>query len=101
VVYVRRYEQAPIINGGKQFGTTTVASAIRKAVQSGRLAHRLSVLQGNERLDIIAGRELTDARNWWIIAAASGIGWSLQVPPGTRLIIPTDLSQVIELMATL
>ena len=34
---------------------------------------------------------------WWVIAAASGIGWGTQVPPGTLLRIPTDLSMILVL----
>ena len=42
----------------------------------------------------IAGEVYDNARLWWIIAAASGIGWAPQAPPGTFLIIPTDLGQI-------
>jgi len=54
------------------------------------------VLNEGERLDTIAGRVYGNARLWWIIAAASGIGWPLQVPPGTQLLIPTDLKQTAQ-----
>ena len=40
-----------------------------------------------------------DSSLWWIIAAASNIGWGLQVPPGTVLKIPTDLGQIVAMMA--
>ena len=39
-----------------------------------------------------------DGMNWWIIAAASGIGWWLQCPPGTLLAIPTSISQIERLL---
>jgi len=51
-----------------------------------------------ERLDVIAGRVYGDGRLWWIIAAASGIGWWLQVPAGTRLVIPTSLDAISDLL---
>ena len=52
------------------------------------------IVQEGDRLDAIAGRFYGDGRLWWIVAASSGIGWWLQVPPGTRLLIPTDLNQI-------
>ena len=91
---IRRYTRTPVINGGKQLGTPDAAPAIKTAVNAGTISTTTQILQGAERLDVIAGRIYGDARNWWIIAAASGIGWGLQVPPGTRIVIPTDLGQV-------
>ena len=43
---------------------------------------------------MIAGDAYNDSSLWWVIAAASGIGWGLQVPPGTVIRIPIDLAQV-------
>ena len=34
-----------------------------------------------------------DSRFWWVLAAASDIGWGLQVPPGTIINIP-NINQV-------
>jgi hypothetical protein len=51
------------------------------------------VLQQNQRLDTIAGDVYGNGKLWWIIAAASNIGWGLQCPAGTILLIP-DLSDV-------
>jgi nucleoid-associated protein YgaU len=90
-----RYDNVTRIAGGKVIGTTTGHVAVRNAATSGRLSTKVYVLQEGERLDILAGREYGNARYWWVIAAASGVGWGLQVPPGTRLIIPTDLNQVL------
>jgi hypothetical protein len=33
-----------------------------------------------------------------VLAATSNIGWGLQVPPGTRLLIPIDIGRVMELV---
>ena len=52
-------------------------------------------MQEGERLDTIAGKIYGDSNYWWVIAAASGIGWPLQVPPGTLLRIPEDLGAVL------
>ena len=91
---MRRYTRVPLIKGGKQMGTSAASVAIRAAVDTGVIDFKQHVLQEGERLDIIAGREYGNASLWWILAGASAIGWSLQVPPGTLIIIPTSLSQV-------
>lgn len=95
---IRRYARAPIINGGLQYGTSFAIQAIRNAIAAGSLTTSTRTLQAAERLDVIAGQVYGDARNWWIIAAASNIGWMLQAPPGTRIVIPTDLSQISDIV---
>jgi nucleoid-associated protein YgaU len=55
------------------------------------------VLKGFERLDTIAGKVYGDATLWWVLAAASGIGWGLQVPPDTIVNIP-NIKQVEQLI---
>ena len=90
----QRYATTPKIAAGRQYGTAVAHNSIRRAVQQGQIGAREHVLKEGERLDTIAGRVYGNARLWWIIAAASGIGWPLQVPPGTLLLIPTDLRQV-------
>ncbi len=95
---IRRYARAPILAGGTKYGTSLATNVIKQAVNASIIKTRVYVLQGSERLDTVAGREYGDASNWWIIAAASGIGWALQVPAGTRLIIPTDLNEINDLV---
>jgi hypothetical protein len=55
-------------------------------------------MKEDARLDVMAGREYGDASLWWVIAAASNIGWGLQVPAGTRILIPATLSQIADLV---
>lgn len=95
---ISRYARAPIIKGGLQFGTSRAVPLVKKAVDNGSIDVVERTIQGAERLDILAGKIYGDSRNWWIIAAASGIGWMLQVPPGTRLLIPTNLSQISDIV---
>ena len=91
---LNRYDNDPSIQGGKLLGTNRALANLRAAVLDGRVSTVEKVLSSAERLDILAGRYYGDGRLWWIIAAASGIGWWLQCPAGTRILIPTDLASV-------
>ena len=50
------------------------------------------------RLDILAGTLYGDGRLWWVLAAASNIGWWPQVPAGTLIRVPADLTEVENLL---
>ena len=93
---INRYRNASLINGGSARGSSN-ANLIYTGIETGRIRSSNRVMQQGERLDIIAGQEYGDATLWWVIAAASGIGWALQVPPGTSITIPNidDISGVI------
>ena len=95
---MRRYLPAPVLGGGTFYGTYVPSKILRDAATSGLISVRKDYLREGERLDVIAGAEYGDSRLWWIIAGASGIGWNLQVPPGTYLLVPTDLVQVAALV---
>tara|TARA_B000000557_G_C20400554_1_gene286202 strand:+ start:222 stop:461 length:240 start_codon:yes stop_codon:yes gene_type:complete len=73
-------------------GSASKVSNIRAAVQDGSLQITLYTTKEGERLDQIAGKFYGDGRYWWVIASASNIGWWLQVPTGTRLVVPLDLN---------
>lgn len=91
---IYRYARTPRINFGTQMGVSNTVVRIRNAVKSGEIPILSQItLTGNDRLDSIAGDVYGDSRYWWILAAASDIGWSMQVPPGTLLNI-VDLSVV-------
>lgn len=92
-----RYARTPKLDLGAQFGTSQAVAVIRAAIKSGRLPYTSTVIRGVERLDTLSGTIYGDARYWWVLAAASDIGWGLQVPPGTIIIIP-DLSNVGQLV---
>ncbi len=86
------------MGGGTFYGTYIPSKILRDAASSGALSVRNDYLREGERLDTLAGVEYGDSRLWWVIAGASGIGWNLQVPPGTHLLIPTNLMQVAALV---
>ena len=93
-----RYNRTSQLNLGAQYGTSRSISAIRKAISSGQITVTQQIIvKGSERLDTIAGVVYGDARYWWILAAASNIGWGLQVPVGTILSVP-QLSDVASLI---
>jgi len=88
-----RYARSPILDYGSQYGTSRTREAIQTAIKEGRISIRTIVVRGVERLDTIAGSVYGDGRYWWILAAASNIGWGMQVPPGTIIRIP-DLGDI-------
>lgn len=84
---------------GKNIVSNSRASfTIYTAIESGAVNYGVKILEEGERLDTIAGQAYGDSSFWWIIAAASGIGWGLQVPPGTVLRVPTNINEVIGLL---
>ena len=89
-----RYNRDSRIKAGTQLGTNTAAYRIQQGIKQGKITVRREILKSGERLDHIAGRVYGDSRLWWIIAAASKIGWGLQLPPGVVVVIPKNLAQV-------
>ena len=94
---ISRYSRTPRLDLGAQFGTSIAIQNIRAAIKDGQIPVKTILLRGAERLDTIAGHAYGDSRYWWVLAAASNIGWGLQVPPGTIIKIP-DLAAVIKVV---
>jgi len=94
---VKRYARANILGLNKQYGTSRSVQVIRKGIDSGLIRFSSQILKEGQRLDTIAGEVYGDAQLYWVIAAASNIGWTMQVPPSTILRIP-NLSDVAELI---
>tara|TARA_R110001592_G_scaffold270009_7_gene536314 strand:+ start:49 stop:336 length:288 start_codon:yes stop_codon:yes gene_type:complete len=90
---MRRYTKDKRIRGGK-LETAKSVSALRRAKEYGLIPIKEIVLTESQRLDHIAHEYLGNSRDWWIIAALSDIGWGLQLPPGTILYVPTDISAI-------
>lgn len=83
---------------GEKIGTTDVSSRIYFAAQRNQIGYSTTRLAEKQRLDHIAARSYGDGTLWWIIAAASGIGWGMQCPAGTVIRVPNDLNAIYELL---
>jgi len=86
------------INGIPAIKTNLFSSRVFRGVESGAIKCNTHILEEGERLDTLSYTIYGDSSYWWVIAAASGIGWSLQVPPGTFLRIPINMSDILSLM---
>ena len=91
-----RYSKIPRIENGRGIGTTTMNSRMFFAAERGILKCTVRPLKGGERLDTIAADKYGDSQYWWVIASATGIGWCLQVPPGTTIRIPLSLGEALK-----
>ena len=89
-----RYSFSKRTNLGRVVGPSKASYKIYRAVESGAISSTLKTLEEGERLDQLAGVIYGNSTLWWIIAAASGIGWGLQAPPGTILYIPLNLADI-------
>tara|TARA_B100001989_G_C24510525_1_gene450148 strand:+ start:452 stop:733 length:282 start_codon:yes stop_codon:yes gene_type:complete len=78
-----------------------ISGILYRAVENGEIDVDIRISEEGKRLDHYAYDYYGDASYWWVIAAASGIGWWLQVPPSTYLVIPTNLSQIEDLKESL
>ena len=92
---MRRYDKTKVFPFEGYYGISNAIPQIRNGISNSTIRYRTQMLKEGERLDTIAGKVYGDGRYWWVIAAASGIGWGIQVPPGTVIIIP-DINQVAE-----
>ena len=96
---INRYDRTDVMGGGKMLATPENIRRIHRAVRQGNIICKQIILREEERLDHIAGKVYGNGQLWWVIAAASGIGWGLQVPPGTRISVPTELSGIAMLVS--
>lgn len=95
---ISRYSNNSRINLGSQLGTSEDILKLRRGIKNGSIPIIKTIISsGGDRLDTLAGAVYGDAKYWWILAAASEIGWGLQVPSGTLINI-IRLSDVDSLM---
>ena len=81
-----RYTSNSRRGGGDSLTTAQSVLILRRAIKYGTIQPiRKIITTGYDRLDTLAGAVYDDSRYWWILAAASNIGWGLQVPPGTTI----------------
>lgn len=93
---LNRYRNNPITTVDKRldsyeirrYTTSDLISVIYQECEAGIIPFKQIIFREGDRLDLIAAREYGDGLDWWLIAAASGIGWWLQVNPGTIIKIP-------------
>ena len=95
---VGRYTGLQPVNGGLGFPTVRSASRIRRAILQGRIPYTSTVLAEGQRLDTLAGQKYGSSNLWWILAAASGIGWGLQVPAGTIILVPDSPGTILKFL---
>ena len=94
---IGRYTFAGLIDGGVGKSNPRISSKIFLGVMNGAIPFTSRKVELGERLDQIAAKSYGNPDYWWVIAAASGIGWGLQVPRGTIIRIPNDLSTVLNI----
>ena len=95
---ISRYQKDTIISSPQRLSTAEAVQRIRQGVSNGTIrTQEISLVEG-QRLDQLAGQYYGDGQLWWVIAAASGIGWWLQTPPGTRVLIPVDIDAALRLV---
>jgi len=83
---MRRYDNVEVL--GFHYATSDKISRLRENIKNGNITCAQIILQEGVRLDNLAGKYYGDGKLYWIIAAASGIGFCLQTPPGTVIMIP-------------
>ncbi len=93
-----RYSFSANLKNGLGQNLVSISKAsprIFRAVETQTIAYSVHILEEGERLDYLAGIYYGDSSFWWILAAASGIGYALQVPPGTVIRIPNSISDAL------
>ena len=89
-----RYKSDNTIRGNSTLSTPKAMDRLRAEHAAGRITTRLVIIGQGTRLDHLAFKHLGNPSYWWAIAALSKIGWSLQLPAGTALTVPTNIDQI-------
>lgn len=97
--YTSRYSLTPKLGFGFQYGTSNTIASIRNAIKNNQIQYITITLQEGMTLDRLAGQYYGDSRYYWVIAAASNIGFAPQCPPNTVVNIPTNLQQALSFVA--
>ena len=94
---ISRYSYVPNVDG-KSISNSNAVNIIQQGIRQGEIDVEIVSLAGNQRLDVLSGQFYGTSEFWWIIAAASGIGWGLQVPPGTLIKVPKNIEKVLSIL---
>jgi nucleoid-associated protein YgaU len=81
-------------NGQAVISVSGASTKIYNAIETQKISYTVHILEEGERLDYLAGIFYGDSALWWVLAAASGIGYALQVTPGTIIRVPSSISEV-------
>jgi len=79
-----RYSRDSFSFDGKGYAASRSIATLRANIKAGYIGIQQTIIATEgDRLDTIAGSVYGDGRYWWVLAAASDVGWGMQVPPGT------------------
>jgi hypothetical protein len=91
---IKTYSSDLVLGQRPRYATANICSKVFNDCKSGKLVTETILFNEGDRLDHLSQKYYGNGLDWWVIAAASGLGWWLQVNPGTEIIIPTDIKQV-------
>jgi hypothetical protein len=94
---ISRYSYVDTFDG-KTKSNSDAVNIIQSAISAGEIDVDIFTLSGNQRLDVLSGQLYGSSDFWWVIAAASGIGWGLQLPAGTLIRAPKNIDKVFTLL---
>jgi hypothetical protein len=71
-----------------KYATSELCSQIYYACENGEIPFFELQFKQGDRLDHLASKYYGSGLDWWVIAAASGISWWLQINENTRIKVP-------------
>jgi hypothetical protein len=95
---MNRYKNNGVIEGQAgllsrpKYVTSDLCSQIYQLCESGEIPFVELEFKTGDRLDHMAARFYGNGLDWWLIAAASGISWWLQVNENVRIKVPDQES---------
>ncbi len=75
-----------------KYATSELCSQIYQGCENGEIPFVELEFKNGDRLDHLAAQYYGNGLDWWLIAAASGISWWLQVNEETRIKVPDQES---------
>ncbi len=85
---VMQLENSNVLLSKPKYVTSDLCSQIYFACENGDVPFEELSYKLGDRLDHLAARYYGNGLDWWIIAAASGISWWLQINENTRIKVP-------------